>query len=165
MPMRRRPSRYHSRYRTGRSRPADAGQPPSPAAGSAIGAGNWWPAALLPDQQGVGVVLGKEAHTLAGRQIDRSGKAIEHVSPAVDRRAAGAVLVEQVLDQVDTKPLDQAEASPRFGRDDLDRPPLRGRRRTLQVESEHLEIIGDRFVREAADVEAELARGQVIEWG
>jgi hypothetical protein len=30
---------------------------------------------------------------------------------------------------------------------------------------EHLEIIGDRFVREAADVEAELARGQVIEWG
>jgi len=159
--MRRRPSRS----RTSTSRPTDAEPPPSPAAGSAIGPGDRWPAVLLPDQQGVGVVLGKQAHTLAGRQIDRSGKAVEHMSPAVDCRAAGTVLVEQILDQVDTKPLDQAEASPRFGGDDLDRPPLRGRGRALQVELEHLEIIGDRFVREAADVEAELARGQVIEWG
>jgi hypothetical protein len=57
-------------------------------------------------------VLRHQPDTIARPKLDGGRKAIKAMPPTVDRGAgAGTVLVDQLIDEIDAKPLHQAEAS------------------------------------------------------
>ena len=74
--------------------------------------------------------MGKQSHRVPGNQPDGLIEAVEHLVPPVERCAWGTVLVDEIIDKFEAKPLDDAEALARPRRDDVDHLMFRLRRRS-----------------------------------